>query len=466
MKTYQNQLLIFKIIIDVLLIGACLTIAATLSHGTAYNPLDTKNIYILIVVCLIWYLVAKGAGLYDEFRSRDFSVEFVVLLKALTIHLIGIVFALFLMKETILSRSFVLYYSATGLLILGTEKFMLRILLERIRRRGRNLRNILIIGAGYIGRKFQQSVQKNPQYGYRFLGYLDDKPRPSLNGEHLGDIEKLEDILTKQNVDDVIIALPSSATNRIQQVIRTCENYPVHVRILPDYSRFLSPKFHMSMFDTFPVISVRSYALEELHWRFAKRTFDIIFTSLLFITLFWWLMPLIALAIKLTSRGPVLFKQERWGKNNEKIVCYKFRSMIASSTDVDDRGKYRQARKNDPRITWIGRILRESNLDEIPQFINVLRGEMSVVGPRPHPTPLNLESKDTIQYYMRRHLVKPGITGWAQINGFRGETSDPRQMQKRIEHDIWYIENWSFLFDLQIILLTVLRTIKGDPMAY
>jgi putative colanic acid biosynthesis UDP-glucose lipid carrier transferase len=178
------------------------------------------------------------------------------------------------------------------------------------------------------------------------------------------------------------------------------------------------------------------------------------------------LFPLIGILIKLDSKGPILFKQERWGKNNKKFNVYKFRSMTIKSRDTDKKGRYIQARKGDPRITRVGRLLRKSNLDELPQFINVLKGEMSIVGPRPHPIPLNLESKDKVRYYMLRHLVKSGITGWAQVNGLRGEIRSTEEMQKRVDYDLWYIENWSFYLDMQIIASTVFKMFKGDPNAY
>jgi putative colanic acid biosynthesis UDP-glucose lipid carrier transferase len=186
----------------------------------------------------------------------------------------------------------------------------------------------------------------------------------------------------------------------------------------------------------------------------------------LFIGVFSWLWPLLALLIKISSPGPVFFKQERWGKKNARIICYKFRSMVKESRDVDENGHYQQATRNDRRITRLGGFLRRSNLDELPQFINVLKGEMSVVGPRPHPTPMNLEIKDSIHNYQLRHLVRPGITGWAQVSGFRGETSDPDLLRKRVEYDIWYIENWSILLDIKIVLISIWLMLKGDPRAY
>jgi putative colanic acid biosynthesis UDP-glucose lipid carrier transferase len=177
-------------------------------------------------------------------------------------------------------------------------------------------------------------------------------------------------------------------------------------------------------------------------------------------------MPIISLLIKLGSKGSVFFKQERWGLNNKPIICYKFRTMVADNRDVDENGNYLQACKDDHRVTRIGKFLRKTSLDELPQFFNVLFGSMSVSGPRPHPVPLNLESKDSIENYLMRHWVKPGITGWAQTQGFRGETRNPYRMQKRVTADLWYIENWTFWLDLQIILQTLVNIVKGEENAY
>jgi putative colanic acid biosynthesis UDP-glucose lipid carrier transferase len=191
-----------------------------------------------------------------------------------------------------------------------------------------------------------------------------------------------------------------------------------------------------------------------------KRVFDVLFASTVLVGVFPWLFPIIAAAIKLTSRGPVLFKQERWGENGRKIVCYKFRSMVATSRDVDENGRFQQATRDDPRVTVIGRFLRRTNLDELPQFLNVLKGEMSVVGPRPHPIPLDREFSSVIPNYVLRHSVRPGITGLAQVNGYRGETPAAELMRKRIEHDLWYIENWSFWLDLRIVALTAWQVLR------
>jgi putative colanic acid biosynthesis UDP-glucose lipid carrier transferase len=288
-----------------------------------------------------------------------------------------------------------------------------------------------------------------------------------MNGQYLGKIDQLESILSTKNIDDVIIALPNYANSRIEDVVRTCERHTTRIKIIPDYFKFASTKYSVSMFGRLPIISVRDDRINELHWRLLKRGFDFSFSFLLCVLVFTWLWPLIALLIKMSSKGPVFYKQERWGRDNKKFIVYKFRSMqMDKCKETDKSGLYLQAVKNDPRVTKIGKILRMTNFDELPQFLNVLKGEMSIVGPRPHPTPLNLESKVKIHLYMFRHLVKPGITGWAQINGLRGNTKDAKLMQKRIDNDVWYIENWSFILDIQIIALTVWNMIKGDKNAY
>jgi putative colanic acid biosysnthesis UDP-glucose lipid carrier transferase len=218
--------------------------------------------------------------------------------------------------------------------------------------------------------------------------------------------------------------------------------------------------------DPLQPLELRAFPLGKASGRFIKRSFDLAVTGMLFIFFFPWLWPLLAVLVKIMSPGPVFFKQERRGLQNRPIICYKFRSMVRESRDIDENGCYQQARRNDWRVTPLGRFLRRHNLDELAQFINVLKGEMSLVGPRPHPTPMNLEVKDSIVNYELRHLVKPGITGWAQINGLRGETSDLELLRRRVDADIWYIENWTFLLDLKIIWRSFWLMLKGDPNAY
>ncbi len=451
---------------NILLIFSFLFVIIFFDHTL---PADIRNNHylLLFILMIIWFFSANSTKLYDDFRSRNFSFELLTLFKNVFVQLIAAIIILYLMNEIYLSKTFSFMYAFVLFGFIASQKLLLRKYLYKLRKKGRNLRNMLIVGAGDVGKKFHDVLQGNSQFGYKIVGFLDDEKKPFLNGQYLGTILELERILNSKPIDLVVVALPNYAEQKIELVTRLCDRYTTKVMIIPDYMRFVSDRYKISMFGRFPVINVREDRLNELQWRIAKRTFDIIFSSVIILTIFSWLFPLIALLIKISSSGPVFFKQERWGKNNKKFSAYKFRSMVIESRDVNEKGGYQQATKNDPRITKIGRILRKTNLDEFPQFLNVLGGDMSIVGPRPHPIPLNIESKEKIDLYMVRHFVKPGITGWAQVNGFRGETKDDEtKMEKRVGYDLWYIENWSFWLDIQIIILTVYRTFAGDPNAY
>ena len=467
MLLQKNSLLSFRILIDsVVLIIVFLIAVWWQPAGFKSHWLSNSEGYTLIFLALIWYFSARANGLYDEFRSRDFSFEFGAKLKTVLAQSNVAISFLFFLQLNFHARSFILIYILLLMITIILERYIFRKILENYRKRGLNLRNLLIVGAGELGKGFFDSISNNIHFGYRLIGFLDDEKKPHLNGEYLGKIDELDFILHNHQVDDVIIALPNYAEDKFDEVMRICENHTTRVKIIPDYFKFASSKFEVSMFGKYPVISVRKEPINELHWRLIKRAFDFTFSLLLLVSVLWWFGSIIALIIKFTSKGPVFFKQERWGRNNKKFLALKFRSMVCNSRDVDENGKYQQASKDDPRLTKIGKFLRKTNLDELPQFINVLLGDMSVVGPRPHPIPLNIESRNKVHRYMLRTLVKPGITGWAQVNGYRGETKQVFLMQKRIDYDLWYIENWSFILDLQIIAMTIWNMLKGDPNAY
>lgn len=425
------------------------------------------DILILLLSVFFWYLISQSTGLYNETRIRKLVYEIILTVKNVIYLTLFIIILSFISNSQLITRSFVVLFTVILTVLLTIEKLLVRYFINYLRLKGRNIRNLLIVGAGPVGKKFLDLITNNPHYGYKFVGFIDDNLKADLNGEYLGTTSDLEKILSKKTIDDVIIALPNYASDKIEKVIRICENFTTRVRIIPDIFKFAPSKYYIDIFDVFPIIYIRNEKLNEFQWRVVKRFFDIIFSLGIIIFIFSWLFPIIAILIKIDSRGPVFFKQERWGRNNKKFYAIKFRSMVAESKDVDEKGNYLQATKNDPRVTRVGKFLRKTNLDELPQFFNVLLGDMSVVGPRPHPITLNEESRKTIPKYMQRTLVKPGITGWAQVNGLRGETKDnPIKMKKRVEYDLWYIENWSLWLDMQIIFMTIWQMFKGDPNAY
>ncbi len=466
MYRYRKFLYAVRLAVDLTMVVISWALAAYLSslHAGA-GSFRYVHLSPLSLV-LVWVVSSQVTRLYDDSGLRAFGYEVVSTLKNVLIQGLAAAVVVIFVKERSLARLFLLSYPTILLGLVATEKYFVDKFLRNARRHGRNLRTVLIVGGGKVGREFAESIHQNTHWGYKVCGFLDDKRKESLNGRYLGPVSQLENVLSNRRVDNVVIALPNHAFRKVEEVIDTCERFTTNVRIVPDYFHLVSPGYSLTMFDRFPLISLREVKLNEYHWHLFKRGFDLIFSAFLFAAVLWWLLPLIAVFIKLTSPGPVFFKQVREGKSNEKFVVYKFRSMVVGSTDVDDNGDYRQASESDPRITPIGKILRRTNLDEIPQFWNVLKGQMSVVGPRPHPIPLDVKSKRETRKYMQRYLVKPGITGWAQVHGHRGETRDPQAMQKRVDFDLWYIENWSFWLDTKIIFKTVWLMLKGDPKAY
>jgi putative colanic acid biosynthesis UDP-glucose lipid carrier transferase len=460
-----------KIISDILIIFACFFATLAYFENRAGLRLDLFNLntielIFLLAVALSWYFVSRGTGLYDEFRSRSRVFEIQTVFKSCIAMAFLAIFFIFVLKVAFIDRFFIAVFLTFSLVCLVIWKSAFTFLLHKLRRNGKNLRFILLVGFSNTSIKFMDTLIEHPFLGYRIVGMIDDVDHSDdICTVYLGPLHKLETVLREDNIDEVLIALDPSNEIKIISIINTCEQFPVMVRIIPGNQSYIGSRCTVSLFRDFPIITVRRNPLDDMQWRLVKRCFDIVFSLCFLLLVASWFFPILALAIKLTSPGPVFFKQERWGKKNKPISCYKFRSMYV----YDSKGQaqtFRQATRMDPRVTWLGKFLRKTNIDEFPQFINVLWGNMSVVGPRPHPTPLNLLSSNGIDRYLLRHLVKPGITGWAQIHGFRGNTEKVERMQKRVEHDIWYIENWTFPLDMNIIMLTLLNLLKRDENAF
>lgn len=448
----------------VLFLSFLLAISVTLSFcGITFSK--SADVLLLSLV-VVWFVYGSSSRLYDEFRSRDFAFEVVLIAKATLVQMFSSVVVLFFLKEDLISRFFVVSYTGILFVALNLEKLAFRRALEILRKRGRNVRRLIIVGAGKVGMKFCDAVQANPQFGYELVGFVDDARKADLNGQYLGKIADLDRLIQEKKASDVIVALPGSAAKTVDDIVVTCEQHATRVRIVPEYSKFVSGKYSVSMFARLPVISVHEHRINQPNWRIFKRAFDILFSLFVLLFAFWWLWPLILFLQKMMDPGPLYYKAKRWGREGKEFTCYKFRSMLPSSKSTDLNGYHLHTTAQDPRVTRLGKFLRKTNLDELPQFINVLKGEMSVVGPRPHDAAENITLRQKIRDYMPRHLVKPGVTGWAQVNGLRGGTSNLNLMQKRTDYDLWYIENWTFWLDIQIIIRTVILAIKGDPNAY
>jgi Undecaprenyl-phosphate glucose phosphotransferase len=327
-----------------------------------------------------------------------------------------------------------------------------------------SVKDLIIVGEGPAAEEIYQYCEDQTVRGYRFCGVFHDKPLSSpLAERQLGGIEAAKTFAVQNRIDILYCALPGTYRQEITELMEFCERNTIRFRIIPSPDSFIPVvnTTDLTFHGAVPVSRLRHEPLDRRGNRLLKRTFDVVFAFLVITLVFSWLFPILAVLIKLSSKGPVFFKQVRLGERKKKFTCYKFRSMRMNA-EADSK----QATRSDPRVTRIGAFLRKSNLDEMPQFFNVLLGQMSVVGPRPHPLKLNDQFRDIIDKYMVRHFVRPGITGWAQVSGFRGETRTPELMEKRVEMDIWYLEHWSFLLDLKIVVKTVTNMFKKDEMAY
>lgn len=367
---------------------------------------------------------------------------------------------LFLLKIPNFSRGYLfLFYTGYFLLITGWWLFMW-VCLKRYRRSGYNFKKVLIVGSGENAEQLYEELTSEDTYGYRVLGYFDDRRVNLRINPYLGNLDQIMEYLQLHEVDELYCALAGNRKDDILFLMNYCENHLIRFFFVPSISSSISRNMKLEMIGNSPVLVNRKEPLNSYFPCIIKRMLDLIISSMMLILSPIWFLP-IALMVKLSSPGPVLFKQLRTGKAGKDFWCYKFRSMrVNAASDTQ------QATRNDPRKTRVGDFLRRTNLDELPQFFNVFKGEMSVVGPRPHMLKHTEDYSKHIDKYMVRHYVKPGLTGWAQVNGFRGETREEWQMKKRVEYDIWYLENWSFWLDLKIIAQTGYKMLKHDQNAF
>jgi len=311
----------------------------------------------------------------------------------------------------------------------------------------------LIVGAGRIGKQVLQYLNRDVSLGYNVIGFLDDNPERAMVPEEMiiGQLNDLNKVITSKNVKELILAIPLIEVEKINEAINLSEFHGLRISMIPDYYRLIERPFETKTLGVLPVVNIREIALDNFLNKGLKRSFDILFSLMVIVTLSPVFL-VIAILIKRDSGGPILYKPVRVGLGGKEFKCWKFRSMMVDASL--DHGK-KSTVQNDPRITKLGSTLRKFSLDELPQFFNVLIGNMSVVGPRPHRTFLNEDMQNKVEGYMLRHYIKPGITGWAQVNGWRGPTSTVEQKLERTRHDLWYIENWNFWIDLRIILMTL-----------
>ena len=439
-------------VVDVALIFSALWLP-TLAYGRDWTGLEWAG---GTIAAALFLMVGQSLRLYERWRGDRLKREIVQIWWAWFIILLILLFLAFISKSTdSYSRLVTTVWFGLAPLLITLWRIALRLALRSVRARGYNTRVTAIVGMTELGERLAEQIREVSWLGLRLSGFYDDRQVERCHevdenlGRRIGNLNDVVEAARAGEVDLVYIALPLRAEPRINELLRRLADTTASVYMAADFLSFDLLHARWGSIGTMPVVSIHEtpfYGVDG--W--LKRLEDIVLTSLI-LMLISIPMLVIAVAVKLTSKGPVFFKQRRYGLNGDVIDVLKFRSMTVS----EDGPIIRQATKDDERLTPIGAFLRRTSLDELPQFFNVLTGRMSIVGPRPHAVAHNELYRTKIQGYMLRHKVKPGITGWAQINGWRGETDTLEKMEKRVEHDLEYIRNWSLLWDIQIILMTV-----------
>ncbi len=410
-------------------------------------PPLTPYLVLLIPILVVWAIAFRAFGLYRPRRLGSRLEEVRDVTKASTVGVLVLVTLTFFARSYDFSRVVIAYFWVISVAAVSGYRALFREALRIARRRGHNLRYALLVGGGELARTVVARLRERPDVGIQILGLVgDDKDRADLGVRRLGGYGDLRATLDQESVDHVILALPHEDYARVGMILEEIGDEPVTIHFVPDLLRFTSLRGGVEEFEGLPFIHLRESPLHG--WNLVlKRGFDLVLGSLALL-LAAPLMLLIALAIKLASRGPVLYRQERMGLDGQRFWMLKFRTM---EVDAEAETGPVWAAPGDPRRTRLGKILRSWSLDELPQLFNVFKGEMSLVGPRPERPVFVEQFRRQIPRYMLRHKVKSGITGWAQVNGWRGSTS----LEKRIEYDLYYIERWSLAFDLRILWLTL-----------
>lgn len=419
--------------------------------------------YNLIVFNLLWFLIAGILNLYKPATLSKIENIFRQTAKTIITHFAIFMAYLVFTEHINESRSFLLHIYLNLVVVFVIIRFLLTVFITYANHNDKNKRRIAIIGYNDTGKRLEQYFNKH-KADYAFAGFFDDRGNARAENnlkKIVGSINDCVSYAIKNNIQEIYSTIFPEQYSPIDNLVDVAERNCVRVKFVPNFEQMMHSSYHLEYLDNFPVVSLRAEPLEESQNWIKKRVFDIVFSALVSIFILSWLLPILAILIKLESKGPIFFKQLRSGRNNKPFWCYKLRTMR-----VNKESDATQATKNDPRITKIGAFLRKTSMDELPQFFNVLLGNMSVIGPRPHMLKHTEQYSTLISRYMVRQFLYPGITGWAQVNGFRGETKDPILMQKRVEHDIWYMENWSIMQDIKIIFLTTIQAFKGDTHAY
>lgn len=390
-------------------------------------------LFLIIPGYLLLYSIFQ---LYMPRRVKSYRKELMDIIRANGIGFMIFILVLYFIKQEHFSRQMLCIFFFINISLEFASRYLIRTILWKMRKQGLNQKHILMIGESQMAEQYMDRLRENPKWGYQVFAHLKDE-------------EKLERILEGNELDEVVIALRAEDYGKLERIVDVCEKAGVHTKMIPDFGNVISTRPYIEDVQGIPVIHVRRVPLNIMRNRAAKRAVDLIGATVAII-LFSPVMLLTVLVVALTEEGSVIYRQERVGLHNQVFYMYKFRSMIMQD---EEKEKAEWSTRNDPRITPVGKLIRRTSIDELPQLFNVLKGEMSLVGPRPERPQFVQKFRDEIPRYMIKHQVRPGMTGWAQINGYRGDTS----IEKRIEYDLYYIENWTMVFDMKILILTIFK---------
>jgi putative colanic acid biosysnthesis UDP-glucose lipid carrier transferase len=423
-----------------------------------FKELNLNCIYYLVYQTFAWLSISFFIKFYGIYRFTT-PVEILSKIVKQGILFLLVIIAFFpFSKQVVFSGKAIALFMVASFVMITILKFLLFFYLKKYRIiTGSNFRNIVIIGYTEEAIRLKELFDTRNDYGYRFFGYFSNK---KTNKNITGKIEDLKEFVIEKNIDEIYCSLNEISNEQLTDLVDFADENNKSIKFIPDTKEIFTKNLQIDYYEMFPVLSLQKTILHEPTTKIFKRAFDIFFAVVVILLLLSWLVPLLAIIIKIESKGPVFFKQGRPGLDEEEFHCYKFRSMKLNGTTE------KEASKNDPRVTKLGRFMRKTSIDELPQFLNVLLGDMSVVGPRPHLWSQNKLYGNRIKKYMVRHYVKPGITGLAQVKGFRGEIETDEDMINRIKFDVFYIENWSLILDLKIIVQTVVNIFKGEDKAY
>lgn len=454
----DNQKLLNKIhlLLDAVVIVVAYVLAwmVKFEFGRVSGGVLPREDYFAALLLLVpgYVFLYSAFQLYTPKRTTRTKVEIYTVFKANTVGIFCYFAALYVMHQADYSRSMIAIFYVLNIVLASGYRIVLRDLLRHFRKKGYNLKHVLLVGYSRAAEQYIERIKQNPAWGYHITGVLDDHVGTDVSFQGIqviGEVDELYRLLPENNLDEIAITLSLNDYDRLEEIVSFCEKSGVHTKFIPDYNAVIPTKPYTEDLDGLPVINIRNVPLTSGWNQFIKRSMDL-FGATVALILFSPIMLVCAVLVKLTSPGPVLFKQERIGLHNRPFYMYKFRSMRMQTVEDEAKG---WTVKNDPRVTGIGKFMRKTSIDELPQLINILKGDMSLIGPRPERPQFVEKFKEEIPRYMVKHQVRPGLTGWAQVNGYRGDTS----IRKRIEHDIYYIENWTLGLDIKIIILTFVK---------